>query len=89
MMRARFVWWMVALAVVGVGAYLLGARSGGPPATQAVATARYHCPMHPSYVSDKPGDCPICGMKLVPIQLRLSRRVSASFSTTAPRWIPA
>ncbi|MBL8238498.1 MAG: efflux RND transporter periplasmic adaptor subunit [Bryobacterales bacterium] len=26
----------------------------------------YHCPMHPSYHSDKPGDCPICGMKLVP-----------------------
>jgi RND family efflux transporter MFP subunit len=28
---------------------------------------RYHCPMHTDYVSDKPGDCPICGMKLVPI----------------------
>jgi len=27
----------------------------------------YHCPMHPTYISDKPGDCPICGMKLVPI----------------------
>lgn len=27
--------------------------------------ARYHCPMHPTYVSDKPGDCPICGMRLV------------------------
>ncbi len=26
----------------------------------------YHCPMHPNYHSDKPGDCPICGMKLVP-----------------------
>jgi hypothetical protein len=25
----------------------------------------YHCPMHPTYVSDKPGECPICGMKLV------------------------
>lgn len=31
-------------------------------------TARYHCPMHPNYVSDRPGDCPICGMRLVPIE---------------------
>jgi|SRR3989339_209293 len=26
---------------------------------------KYYCPMHPNYISDKPGDCPICGMKLV------------------------
>jgi len=25
----------------------------------------YYCPMHPDYVSDKPGECPICGMDLV------------------------
>lgn len=25
----------------------------------------YYCPMHPNYTSDKPGACPICGMKLV------------------------
>ncbi len=31
----------------------------------AKAKAVYYCPMHPSYTSDKPGDCPICGMKLV------------------------
>jgi membrane fusion protein, copper/silver efflux system len=30
--------------------------------------ARYHCPMHPTYISDRPGDCPICGMALVPIE---------------------
>lgn len=28
----------------------------------------YHCPMHPSYTSDKPGQCPICGMNLVPME---------------------
>ncbi len=26
---------------------------------------KYVCPMHPQIVSDKPGECPICGMKLV------------------------
>jgi Cu(I)/Ag(I) efflux system membrane fusion protein/cobalt-zinc-cadmium efflux system membrane fusion protein len=25
----------------------------------------YQCPMHPNYLSDKPGNCPICGMTLV------------------------
>lgn len=25
----------------------------------------YQCPMHPHYTSDQPGECPICGMRLV------------------------
>lgn len=28
----------------------------------------YHCPMHTTYVSDQPGECPICGMDLVPVE---------------------
>jgi len=35
------------------------------PAAPAAAKPRYVCPMHPTIVSDHPGDCPICGMRLV------------------------
>ncbi len=31
-------------------------------------SAMYTCPMHPQIVQDRPGDCPICGMRLVPMR---------------------
>jgi membrane fusion protein, copper/silver efflux system len=41
---------------------------GATPWAGAVdASIQYHCPMHPTYVSSQPGECPICGMTLVPI----------------------
>ena len=41
----------------------------GKPAVAGVAPQGtvYTCPMHPEIVRDAPGDCPICGMALVPI----------------------
>ena len=35
--------------------------------------ARYQCPMHDGVLSGKPGDCPLCGMALVPIQIGVRR----------------
>ncbi len=58
---------MIALAVVSVSGVVALVSGCGKSAHEQHA-AKYHCPMHPTVVSDKPGDCPICNMKLVPIQ---------------------
>lgn len=59
------------LAALLAGAGLAGPacrRTADQPGTSAdAAPTRYQCPMHPAFVSDKPGDCKICGMKLVPM----------------------
>jgi RND family efflux transporter MFP subunit len=63
------------LVVAGVGLYFgrdllsrtwLGSLFG---ATAEHARGEvYYCPMHPDYKSDKPGNCPICSMKLMKLE---------------------
>jgi Cu(I)/Ag(I) efflux system membrane fusion protein len=59
----------VASGLVAAGCRPASDRRGAASSAQQ---AKYHCPMHPTYVSEKPGDCPICEMKLVPIPAGLS-----------------
>src|SRR5439155_20110104 len=45
-------------------------RQGQGIAMGQAATEKdvYYCPMHKTYHSDKPGNCPICSMKLVKLE---------------------
>lgn len=55
-------------ALLAVGAGGCGSKPAGDKAeTPAAKQQKYYCPMHPTYTSDKLGDCPICNMRLVPI----------------------
>jgi NADH-quinone oxidoreductase subunit J len=53
-----------------VGAVIFGKREVGarkdPPTPAAATAAMYTCPMHPEVRQDHPGQCPICGMDLMP-----------------------
>jgi membrane fusion protein, copper/silver efflux system len=45
----------------------------------------YYCPMHPDYHADKPGDCPICGMRLVKKEKKDAKATSAKPAAPAAR----
>ncbi len=52
----------------GAGVVLTGCGHGHDKGTQAAEEQLYTCGMHPQVIQDKPGNCPICGMKLTPVR---------------------
>ena len=55
---------LVFLGIAGAGIVYWTSRDDHAHETAEGETI-YYCPMHPTVVSDRPGNCPICGMKLI------------------------
>jgi Cu(I)/Ag(I) efflux system membrane fusion protein/cobalt-zinc-cadmium efflux system membrane fusion protein len=67
--------WILALVIaslaIGVFAgktFLGSSQPAGIHADEAESKQQYTCGMHPEIISDEPGYCPICEMKLTPIR---------------------
>jgi Cu(I)/Ag(I) efflux system membrane fusion protein len=58
------------IIALGISSILLR-RESVAVAGDSVQAPEYHCPMHPAYVTDKRGNCPVCGMELVPRHARV------------------
>ena len=46
----------------------IGVFASCSKSTSPTENTLYTCSMHPQVIQDQPGDCPICGMKLVPVR---------------------
>ncbi len=58
------------IAAIGVGAYFLILKQHGKMDSHGQKEV-YTCSMHPQIRNDKPGNCPICGMKLIKIETHI------------------
>jgi multidrug efflux pump subunit AcrA (membrane-fusion protein)/rubrerythrin len=55
------------MAPPGTSTNLIPANASDSSNTKPAAKQLYTCPMHPEVISEQPGQCPKCGMNLVPV----------------------
>ncbi len=64
---------IILLVIIGSGFTLVKFNLipfGNQNVTQGTKKELWICPMHPTYTSDRQGDCPICGMRLVKKEMK-------------------
>lgn len=72
---------LAGILVLGVAAFFVARRGENHAGHAASGGQLYTCGMHPQVIKNKPGNCPICGMKLTPIRKQPGDQTT---STNAP-----
>ena len=71
---------LAVVLVLGTAAFLVSRQRQDHSQHAAGGEQLYTCGMHPQVIKNKPGNCPICGMKLTPIRKQPGNQ-SASTNT--------
>ncbi len=66
--RGRLKPFVISIFVILAPALIFAAPPESTSSNAAHPGARFTCLMHPQVIRDAPGDCPICGMPLVPLK---------------------
>lgn len=68
--KIKIIFLFIILAGIGLSSYIFIQKKLASH-DEHLSNTIYYCPMHPSYTSPEPGECPICHMKLVKKQEEL------------------
>lgn len=79
-MKKNFIVKIILLSLLIITVFISCKGKKGNVNTEA---QQYTCPMHPPIISDKPGQCPICGMDLVPKSSNKELAVDSSITSLA------
>src|SRR5690554_2846944 len=87
-MKKNIIYIVLALVIGLLGGYLLfggGSSSSDNHVHQdeAAADQMWTCSMHPQIMQPEPGDCPICGMDLIPAEAGADGLTADQFKLTA------
>jgi len=66
------------MLIVGLAATFTACKQKHPQAINTPAKAYYTCSMHPQVHEERDGNCPICGMKLIRVELTGADAATAS-----------